>query len=70
MANRWSESYFYRRVLDAVGFFEPGPWRGVDPFAPLKRAELESLDPRKFSLSKEPENTPLADERSQIHFRS
>ncbi|MFI6450394.1 damage-control phosphatase ARMT1 family protein [Streptosporangium amethystogenes] len=40
----WSESYFYRRVLDAVGFFEPGPWRGVDPFAPLKRAELASLD--------------------------
>lgn len=40
----WSESYFYRRLLDAVGFFEPGPWRGVDPFAPLKRAELSSLD--------------------------
>jgi hypothetical protein len=36
----WSESYFYRRLLDAVGFFEPGPWYYVDPFAQLKNAEL------------------------------
>jgi hypothetical protein len=36
----WSESYFYRRLLDAVGFFGRGPWRGVDPFGPLKTAEL------------------------------
>jgi hypothetical protein len=35
-----SESYFYRRLLDAVGFFAPGAWQGVDPFAPLKDAEL------------------------------
>ena len=38
----WSESYFFRRVLEAVDYFTPGPWRGVDPFAPLKRAELET----------------------------
>ncbi|WP_204045903.1 damage-control phosphatase ARMT1 family protein [Acrocarpospora phusangensis] len=36
----WSESYFYRRVLEATGYFAPGPWRGVDPFEPLKSAEL------------------------------
>ncbi|MFD3523684.1 damage-control phosphatase ARMT1 family protein [Streptomyces sp. NPDC058653] len=36
----WSESYFYRRLLDAVGYFAPGPWHGTDPFAPFKRAEL------------------------------
>jgi hypothetical protein len=36
----WAESYFYRRLLGAVGFDDPGPWRGVDPFAPFKRAEL------------------------------
>lgn len=36
----WSESYFYRRLLDAVRFFEPGPWRCVDPFGYLKTAEL------------------------------
>ncbi|MFI0165484.1 damage-control phosphatase ARMT1 family protein [Streptomyces sp. NPDC017095] len=38
----WSESYFYRRLLDAVGYFGPGAWRGVDPFRPAKRAELDA----------------------------
>ncbi|MFE2937554.1 damage-control phosphatase ARMT1 family protein [Streptomyces sp. NPDC059255] len=38
----WSESYFYRRLLGAVGYFAAGPWRGVDPFAPFKRAELRT----------------------------
>ncbi|MFJ4584796.1 damage-control phosphatase ARMT1 family protein [Streptomyces echinatus] len=38
----WSESYFYRRLLDAVGWFGPGPWQGVDPFRPFKRAELDA----------------------------
>ncbi|MFJ8882550.1 damage-control phosphatase ARMT1 family protein [Streptomyces sp. NPDC102402] len=36
----WGESYFYRRLLGAVGYFDEGPWQGVDPFAPFKRAEL------------------------------
>ncbi len=43
----WSESYFYRRLLDAIGFFEPGPWRWLDPFEYLKSAELRdpALEP-------------------------
>ncbi|WP_031077167.1 damage-control phosphatase ARMT1 family protein [Streptomyces sp. NRRL WC-3742] len=36
----WAESYFYRRLLEATGYFRPGTWRGVDPFAPFKDAEL------------------------------
>ncbi|MFJ2604068.1 damage-control phosphatase ARMT1 family protein [Streptomyces sp. NPDC087425] len=36
----WSESYFYRRLLEAVGYFTPGPWQGIDPFRPFKQAEL------------------------------
>ncbi|QMU66922.1 damage-control phosphatase ARMT1 family protein [Streptacidiphilus sp. P02-A3a] len=36
----WAESYFYRRLLDATGYFRPGAWQGVDPFAPFKAAEL------------------------------
>jgi hypothetical protein len=36
----WAESYFYRRILDAVDYFRPGPWQGVDPFRPMKEAEL------------------------------
>ncbi|MEE1752323.1 damage-control phosphatase ARMT1 family protein [Streptomyces sp. SP18CS02] len=38
----WAESYFYRKLLAALGHFDPGPWQGVDPFAPFKRAELRS----------------------------
>ncbi|MFI6062153.1 damage-control phosphatase ARMT1 family protein [Streptomyces sp. NPDC051286] len=36
----WAESYFYRRLLGAVGYFGSGPWQGVDPFSPFKQAEL------------------------------
>ncbi|OLF09602.1 hypothetical protein BU204_32910 [Actinophytocola xanthii] len=36
----WAESYFYRKLLHAVGYFADGPWRGVDPFEPFKTAEL------------------------------
>ncbi|PAZ11560.1 hypothetical protein CLM62_34815 [Streptomyces sp. SA15] len=40
----WSESHFYRRLLDAVGYFAPGPWQGIDPFRPFKLAELGSSE--------------------------
>ncbi|MGH4013826.1 MAG: damage-control phosphatase ARMT1 family protein [Pseudonocardiaceae bacterium] len=36
----WAESYFYRRLLEVIGYFAPGAWNGVDPFAPFKAAEL------------------------------
>ncbi|GIF74936.1 damage-control phosphatase ARMT1 family protein [Asanoa siamensis] len=39
----WAESYFYRRILDAVDYFRPGPWQGVDPFRPMKEPELADL---------------------------
>ncbi|MGY0489566.1 damage-control phosphatase ARMT1 family protein [Streptomyces sp. WG-D5] len=38
----WAESYFYRRLLDAVGYFGEGPWQGIDPFRPFKLAELDT----------------------------
>ncbi|MGW7381918.1 damage-control phosphatase ARMT1 family protein [Streptomyces sp. NPDC054794] len=40
----WSESYFYRRLLDAVGWFGPGAWQGIDPFRPFKLAELDAKE--------------------------
>lgn len=36
----WAESYFYRKLLDAVGYFGASIWRGVDLFEPFKNAEL------------------------------
>ncbi len=35
----WAEAYFYRRLLEATGYFQPGRMEGVDPFAPIKRRE-------------------------------
>ncbi|MDX2599822.1 damage-control phosphatase ARMT1 family protein [Streptomyces caniscabiei] len=37
-----AESCFYRQLLRAVGYFDPGPWQGVDPFRPFKLAELDT----------------------------
>ncbi|KJY35996.1 damage-control phosphatase ARMT1 family protein [Streptomyces sp. NRRL S-495] len=50
----WAESYFYRRLLDAIGYFRPGAWQGVDPFAPFKHAELAgaAVDDELAALSK------------------
>jgi len=36
----WAESFFYRRLLEATRYFQPGPWRGYDPFGVKKQAEL------------------------------
>jgi hypothetical protein len=36
----FAEAYFYRRVLEATGYFQPGPWQGADPFAPQKDEAL------------------------------
>ena len=27
----WAEAFFYRRLLEATGYFQPGPWNRVDP---------------------------------------
>jgi uncharacterized protein with ATP-grasp and redox domains len=36
----WAEAYFYRRLLEATGYFQPGAMNAVDPFATIKRREL------------------------------
>ena len=35
----WAEAYFYRRLLEATGYFQPGEMARIDPFAPIKRRE-------------------------------
>lgn len=39
----WAESYFYRRLLEAVDYYGDGPWAGVDPFEPAKSSELAQV---------------------------
>ncbi len=38
----FAEAVFYRRLLEAVRYFQPGPWEGHDPFGKQKR-EPEAL---------------------------
>ena len=35
----FAETFFYRRLLEAVDYFRPGPWEGHDPFGKQKRAQ-------------------------------
>jgi hypothetical protein len=36
----FGETYLYRRLLEATGYFQPGPGRHVDPFSEQKRRGL------------------------------
>jgi hypothetical protein len=52
----WAESYFYRRLLDATGYFTVAHTDRLDPFGPAKQDELAAavpdLDPaRRFTAA-------------------
>ena len=55
------ETYFYRRVLEASGYFQPGPGIGIDPFAYQKSQGM--LQARQALLPFEPELQPDALQR-------
>jgi hypothetical protein len=38
----FAEAFFYRRLLEAVGYFQPGPREGHDPFEKGKQAQVEA----------------------------
>ncbi len=40
-----AEMYFYRRILEATGYFQPGPGCGVDPFRLQKTLGLAQAGP-------------------------
>jgi hypothetical protein len=42
----FAETYFYRRLLEAVDYFQPGPWYRCDPFEPQKRAQEAEAIPQ------------------------
>ena len=35
----FAETYLYRRALEAVGYFQPGPWNRCDPFGKQKQQQ-------------------------------
>ena len=61
----WSESYFYRRLLDAVGYFGTGLWQGIDPFRPFKLAELDAPETDEELAVLDTLETRPADERAR-----
>ncbi|MER5920635.1 damage-control phosphatase ARMT1 family protein [Streptomyces mirabilis] len=61
----WSESYFYRQLLEAVGYFTPGPWKGIDPFRPLKLAELSAPEADEELAALDPLAERPAEEREE-----
>jgi len=65
----WSESYFYRQLLEAVGYFGPGPWRGIDPFRPFKLAELDTpeADEELAALDRLPDQPAAEQDRALLH---
>ncbi len=38
----FAETYFYRRLLNVVRYFQPGEWQGVDPFQKPKQIQMEA----------------------------
>ena len=47
----FGETYFYRRILEATGYYEPGPGQGVDPFTYQKHEGLNQSWERVRGLS-------------------
>ncbi|MDH5687154.1 MAG: damage-control phosphatase ARMT1 family protein [Candidatus Bathyarchaeota archaeon] len=47
----FAEAYFYRRLLEAVEYFQPGPLQGHDPFQASKGKQLdESIVPLSLAI--------------------
>jgi hypothetical protein len=54
----FAEAFFYRRLMEVVQFYGPGPWQGVDPFAPQKAAELERALSGFLAILEQPQPDP------------
>jgi uncharacterized protein with ATP-grasp and redox domains len=49
----FAETYFYRRLLSAVRYFQPGEWQRVDPFQKQKQKQMET-DVQRLASNWEP----------------
>ncbi len=38
----FAETFFYRRLLEAVRYYQPGPWQAKDPFEPQKQRQTQA----------------------------
>ena len=64
----FAETYFYRRLLEAVQYFQPGPWMGKDPYGRMKTTEiLHALPPFVAEYEGREIQHTFADFSSSIH---
>ena len=61
----FAETYFYRRLLEAVRYFQPGPWEGHDPFEKQKRQQEEVAVKRLAGAW-----VPIADVEPEVAFEA
>lgn len=59
-----AEMYFYRRVLEAIGYYQPGEFQGYDPFINQKQHTLQTASSSITALGK------LLKGISQVEFTS
>lgn len=63
----WAETFFYRRVLEATRYFQPGDFYARDPYATIKQAELpDALRAVTAALEHAPDETTQA-LRARLH---
>jgi len=56
-----AETYFYRRVLEIVNYFQPGPWQSQDPYQRLKGREIQNAMPIFEEIFHQSERNPSFD---------
>ncbi len=62
-----AETYYYRRLLEIVKYFQPGPYYNNDPFLPMKEQEITAHFP-KFETSYQTTNNTNNLENFQNHL--
>jgi len=62
-----AETLFYRRLMEIVRFYRPGPWQDVDPFAPQKAAALERALPAFLPILLQAEANPQTAVTQMMH---
>jgi hypothetical protein len=65
----FAEAYFYRRLLEAVRYFQPGAWQGKDPFGPQKVRQTRS-DLQQFAALWEQINSIPGEQRFGVLLHS
>lgn len=62
----FAEVYFFRRIIEATQYFQPGEWQGVDPYFSQKQAGLETALPDIRSMGAQLEANREVDQQASL----